>query len=53
MVKSSDRWLSLPTVPGDYHTAYQNEPYPVYLIAAEGGGLYAAQFTASGVEPVL
>jgi hypothetical protein len=26
--------------------AYQNEPYPVYLIAAEGGGLYAAQFTA-------
>lgn len=27
--------------------AYQNEPYPVYLIAAEGGGLYAAQFTAA------
>jgi hypothetical protein len=26
--------------------AYQSEPYPVYLIAAEGGGLYAAQFTA-------
>jgi hypothetical protein len=26
--------------------AYQNEPYPVYLIAAEAGGLYAAQFTA-------
>lgn len=26
--------------------AYQGEPYPVYLIAAEAGGLYAAQFTA-------
>jgi len=26
--------------------AYQSEPYPVYLIAAEAGGLYAAQFTA-------
>ncbi|HJZ42913.1 MAG TPA: hypothetical protein VJ233_04260 [Hyphomicrobiaceae bacterium] len=26
--------------------SYQNEPYPVYLIAAEAGGLYAAQFTA-------
>jgi cytochrome bd-type quinol oxidase subunit 2 len=27
--------------------AYANVPYPVYLIAAEGGGLYAAQFTAN------
>ena len=27
--------------------AYGSEPYPVYLIAAEGGGLYAAQFTAN------
>jgi len=26
--------------------AYKGEPYPVYLIAAESGGLYAAQFTA-------
>lgn len=26
--------------------AYRNEPYPVYLIAAEGGGLYAARFAA-------
>ncbi len=27
--------------------AFQKEPYPVYLVAAEGGGLYAAQFTAN------
>lgn len=27
--------------------AYPNEPYPIYLVAAEGGGLYAAQFTAN------
>lgn len=27
--------------------AFANVPYPVYLIAAEGGGLYAAQFTAN------
>lgn len=26
--------------------AYRGEPYPVYLVAAEAGGLYAAQFTA-------
>ena len=27
--------------------AYKNVPYPAYLVAAEGGGLYAAQFTAN------
>jgi hypothetical protein len=26
--------------------AFEGQPYPVYLVAAEAGGLYAAQFTA-------
>lgn len=26
--------------------AYQNEPYPVFVVSAAGGGLYAAQHTA-------
>ena len=39
-----DAWLASRKDRGAYETA--KRPYPVYIVAAEGGGLYAAHLTA-------